>query len=68
MESLVCLQILRPPRNSQGTSRRVGHTGAYIPATIRIVGPSIHAKLVLESFRKTLCEYENEVEISVEML
>ena len=42
--------------------------GAYIPATLRIVGPTIHAQIVLERVRKTLCECENEVEMSVEML
>lgn len=42
--------------------------GAYIPATLRIVGPSIHAKIVLERIRKTLCECENKEEMYVEML
>lgn len=42
--------------------------GAYIPATLRIVGPSIYAKIVLERIPKTICEFENKEEMPVEML
>ncbi|XP_044169886.1 uncharacterized protein LOC114973333 isoform X1 [Acropora millepora] len=41
------------PSSSQKFSRnKQAGGGAYIPATLRIVGPSIHAKLVLERIRK----------------
>ncbi|XP_074614307.1 uncharacterized protein LOC141874054 [Acropora palmata] len=57
------------PSSTQKFSRnKQAGGGAYIPATLRIVGPSIHAKLVLERIRKTFCECENKEDMSVEML
>ena len=41
-------------RNKQASGR------AYILTTLQIVGPSIHAKIVLERIRKTLCECKNK--------
>ena len=60
MESPVSLQILRPPRNSQGTNcpRHASNCRTL----------DSYAKNVLERIRKTIFECENKEEMSVEML
>ena len=64
MESFVRLQI-----QFSGNKLSGGGAYMYIPATLRIVGPSIHTqKNVLERIRKTIFECENKEEMSVEML
>ncbi|KAK2558943.1 hypothetical protein P5673_018568 [Acropora cervicornis] len=56
------------PSSTQKFSRNKQAGGrACIPAILRI-GPSIHAKLVLERICKTLCKCKNKEEMPVEML
>ena len=66
MERLVCLQILRPARNSQGTSRPVA--GHISPPRFELSDPRFSKTCVGKNPEKTLCERENKEEMSVEML
>ena len=64
MESFVRLQI-------QFSRNKLSGGGAYmyIPATLRIVGPSIHAqKMCWKESARPFFECENKEEMSVEML
>ena len=66
MASLVCLQILRPARNSQGTSRPVA--GYVSPPRFELSDLDSCKTCVGKNPEKTLCERENKEEMSVEML
>ena len=67
MESLVCLQILRPPRNSQGTNCPVA--GHISPPRFELSDPRfIRKKMCWKESARPFFECENKEEMSVEML